>query len=69
MVEHGVTGIVVAADDDEALAGGITELLSDPAKANRFGSVARERSERFGAERLVTDLDRLYRSLLREVRS
>jgi len=41
IVEHGVTGLLVAAGDPDALAGAIDELASDPSTARRMGERGR----------------------------
>lgn len=69
VVQDGITGVVVGDGDEAALASGLIDLLANPVKARRLGEAARERSARFGGDRLVDDLDRLYRALLHESRS
>jgi glycosyltransferase involved in cell wall biosynthesis len=64
VVQHGSTGIVVPDGDEVALAQGLVSLLSNVSEADRMGAAAKAGSQRFGSERLVTDLDALYRSLL-----
>jgi starch synthase len=66
VVDDGVTGRLVPPGDAAAAAGAILELLSDPKRAQTIGQAARERVvPRFSVTRLVTDLDDLYRALLR----
>jgi glycosyltransferase involved in cell wall biosynthesis len=63
VVLDGETGLL--ADDPEALAGAIRTLLDDPARRAAMASRGREHVlGTFGVERLVDDLDRLYRRLL-----
>jgi len=64
VVRDGETGFVVPAGDPAALAARVETLLASPDMAAGMGRAAREwvRS-RFSAERLVTDLDALYREL------
>jgi glycosyltransferase involved in cell wall biosynthesis len=67
IVEDGVTGFLVPAEDAGGLARRIEQVLADPAEAARLGERARERVRaRFGVDRLIADVDRLYSSLLRE---
>jgi glycosyltransferase involved in cell wall biosynthesis len=65
VIADGQTGLLCATDDDEALAGAITSLLDDPARAAEMGTKARARCrELFSLERLVDDSVALYRTLL-----
>lgn len=64
VVDDGRTGVVVASGDEAALARGITALLRDADRADRMGAAAQSRSHRFGAQRLIDDLDSVYRDLL-----
>lgn len=59
------TGIVVPRGDVEALAAGMVRLGGDAGERERRGRAARDRAlERYGAERLLSDVDALYRELL-----
>jgi glycosyltransferase involved in cell wall biosynthesis len=63
VVLDGETGLL--ADDPPALAAAIASLLDDPARAQAMATRGREHVlSTFGVERLVDDLDRLYRRLL-----
>ena len=63
VVLEGETGLL--ADDPPALAAAIASLLDDPARAAAMGARGREHVlSTFGIERLVDDIDRLYRRLL-----
>lgn len=63
-VVGGETGIVVPRGDASALAAGILRMAGDAALRERCGRAARERSlNRYGAERLLGDIDSLYREL------
>jgi glycosyltransferase involved in cell wall biosynthesis len=65
VVRDGETGRIVPASDEAALAAAVRELLDDPAAAARMGAAGREHVRaRFAMERLVADLDALYRRLL-----
>ena len=66
VVVDGVTGIVVRCEDEAALAEALARLGNDAALRARFGAAAPERAVRYAAERLVDDLDSLYRHLLAE---
>ncbi|MGI8863626.1 MAG: glycosyltransferase family 4 protein [Solirubrobacteraceae bacterium] len=64
-VRHGETGLIAAVDDDRGLAGAISTLLDDPELARRLGSAGRvHAAESFARDRLVSDLDGMYRQLL-----
>ncbi len=67
VVVDGVTGWVVPLGDPDRLAIRLRELLADPATRVAMGAAASSAVARFAAERLVDDLDRLYRSILPEL--
>lgn len=59
------TGIVVPRGDAAALADGVLMMAGDAEERERRGRAARERAlGRYGAERLLADVDALYRELL-----
>lgn len=68
VVLDGVTGFVVAPADEAAFADRLRRLAIDPELRERLGRAAPERARAFAAERLVDDLDRLYREILSERR-
>jgi glycosyltransferase involved in cell wall biosynthesis len=64
-VVDGVTGLIAPVDSEHAFAGAVVRILGDAALAGQMGRSGREYALRsFGAERLVEDLDLLYRRLL-----
>ena len=64
VVQHGRSGFVVERNA-QALADAVTGLLDDAEQRRRFGHAGRAISlERFGVDRLVQDIDTLYRRLL-----
>lgn len=64
VVRHGETGLLVPAEDPEALAEAIRSLLGDPPRRRQLGQAARVASDRYGAGRLLADVAGLYRELL-----
>jgi glycosyltransferase involved in cell wall biosynthesis len=69
VVRHGVDGFLVAPGDTEAAADRLAELARDPKLRERFGEAGRVSvCERYSVERLVDDVDRLYRELLAKKR-
>ncbi len=65
VVRDGEDGFLVASGDVEALADRLAQLATDDELRKRMGDAARSRvRERYSVERLVDDVDRLYRSLL-----
>ena len=65
VVRDGVDGFLVAPGDVERLAERLAELANDPELRKRLGAAGRDRVvARYAVERLVDDVDRLYRSLL-----
>jgi len=60
------TGILTPPNDATALAKAIAEMSLDPERRERSGSAARRHAiQSYGAKRLLTDVDTLYRELLR----
>ena len=68
ILEDGVSGILVPADNPEALAKAINELLDTPLECSRLArnalSIARDR---FSLSRMATDTERVYREVLANV--
>jgi glycosyltransferase involved in cell wall biosynthesis len=59
------TGVLVPSGDDAAFASGVTALLSDPARRAELGAAARRAVHpAYDAARLVSDITRLYESVL-----
>jgi len=64
LVDEGVSGRLVPAANDAALATAMLEYLHDPARLTLQGQAGRERVEkRFSLERMVTSYDELYSQL------
>jgi len=67
LIADGETGHLVPLRDADALAAAVLRLVCDRATARRIGQAARANvAERFRAERLVADVERLYAELLAE---
>jgi glycosyltransferase involved in cell wall biosynthesis len=65
VVREGDDGFLVDPGDTDALAERLERLASDPELRERMGTAARSRVlSRYAVDRLVDDVDRLYRSLL-----
>jgi glycosyltransferase involved in cell wall biosynthesis len=65
VVADGETGRTVPRSDEAGLAAALSDLLDDPARAAGMGERGRRRTlARFSLERLVADVDGLYRRLL-----
>lgn len=65
VVRDGVSGRLVAPDDEPGLAAAIEGLLADPGAAAAFGRAGRDHvTSTFTLDRLVDDVDRLYHELL-----
>jgi glycosyltransferase involved in cell wall biosynthesis len=68
VVDDGVTGYLVRPGDTHAVAERLAMLAADPELRRRMGAAGRERVlRRYAVDRLVDDVDRLYRSLLATV--
>jgi glycosyltransferase involved in cell wall biosynthesis len=66
VVREGVDGFLVEVGDADALADRLGRLARDPEQRARMGASGRERViTRYAVERLVDDVDTLYRTLLR----
>ena len=68
VVADGSTGFVVPASSVDALADRLTQLALDPDLRRAMGREAPAHAIRYSADRLVSDLDRLYRDTLAERR-
>jgi glycosyltransferase involved in cell wall biosynthesis len=67
VVRDGEDGFLVEAGDTDELADRLEQLARDPALRKRMGKQGRERVlPRYAVDRLVQDVDELYRSLLSE---
>jgi glycosyltransferase involved in cell wall biosynthesis len=64
LVRHGETGLLVTPRDDEALAAGISLLLSNPRLAGRMGEQGRLRCSEFGLSAMISRLDELYHGMV-----
>jgi len=65
VVRDGVDGFLVDPGDVDALAARLAELSADPERRAQMGAAGRARVvERYAVDRLVDDVDRLYRELL-----
>jgi glycosyltransferase involved in cell wall biosynthesis len=65
VVREGEEGFLVDAGDTEELAERLTRLARDPDLRRRLGESGRDRVlKRYAVERLLDDIDRLYRELL-----
>jgi glycosyltransferase involved in cell wall biosynthesis len=64
VVLDGETGLLVDREDEAGFAQAIDDLLGDPVRRRAMGEAGRRHAlAGFGIERLVGDVDRLYRSL------
>jgi glycosyltransferase involved in cell wall biosynthesis len=70
VVDDGITGLLVALRDAEALAGAIESLAADPQRCGQMGAAARDKARRdFDQQRVIdTTLD-VYEQLLRAPRA
>jgi glycosyltransferase involved in cell wall biosynthesis len=62
VIEDDINGLLVSAQDTQALAGAILRILDDPGLATRLAQAGQKRMRtHFSFERLTTQLERLYR--------
>ena len=65
IIEDGVSGKLVPADDPEPLAKAINDLLDDPHERSRLGQNTRLAArERFSLQRMASDTERVYGEVL-----
>jgi glycosyltransferase involved in cell wall biosynthesis len=65
LVDDGVTGLLVPPKDPAALAEAIIARIADPERRRMMGDAGRKRVHpAFSAERLLSDMDRLYTELV-----
>jgi glycosyltransferase involved in cell wall biosynthesis len=65
VVLDGETGRLAADDDEPAYVEAVLDLLTDPVASRRRGRAGREHVlAKFSIERLLDDIDRLYRTLI-----
>ena len=65
-VQDGVSGVIVPAEDSDALAAAIVHLLSNPAKARQMGAEGKRLvAEKFTTEAMMTQIINVYGSLLK----
>ena len=65
IVQHGITGFLVAPGDTAATADAFAQLVRDPALRRTMSTAARERmQERFDWSNNVDQFERLYRGLI-----
>ena len=70
VVRDGIDGFLVPVGDTRAMAGRLAEIARDPELGRRLAEAGRRRVlSRYAVERLVSDIDRLYRSLLEDPRT
>ena len=69
VVEHGVTGLLVAPGDPAALAAAIDAILSQPDLARRLGENARRRAPKYDLQRVGAQVHALYHRLVDDERS
>jgi len=65
LVQDGVTGLLVPAEDSAALAGAMLRLLRDPEFSRQIAEHGQRLAvENFSFERLIREIDQLYTDLL-----
>ncbi|MCV2348585.1 glycosyltransferase family 4 protein [Paucibacter sp. Y2R2-4] len=67
LVEHGVNGYVVRADQDQELAESLIAMHLDPGMRLKMGAAGQLRSQRFEAGRVMVNLVNAYRQTVQDV--
>jgi glycosyltransferase involved in cell wall biosynthesis len=66
IIQHGVSGWLVPPEDPAAIADAAARLLQDRTSAGQMGRQAQQRvRERFGLERMTTEIEAVYREVVR----
>jgi glycosyltransferase involved in cell wall biosynthesis len=65
IIRHGVDGVLVPAQDLDALAGSMDRLMGDDAERTRLGARALEVADRFDVERIMS----MWEDVIEEVRA
>lgn len=63
VIEHGESGVLVAAGDVAALADALTKVVAEPDLRNRLAAGGRRRAEHYAIDNHVRQLSELYESL------
>jgi glycosyltransferase involved in cell wall biosynthesis len=63
MVEDEVSGLLVEAEDPEALAKAVLRLMDDPRQVESMGRAARMRVNEYAWDRMVDRYEALYREV------
>jgi len=64
LIKDGETGYLVPAKNPEMLAEAMEKVLKDQNLAKKMGEAGKENSKKYGAERLIRDIEALYELLL-----
>ena len=64
LVQHGATGLLVPAQQPDALASALSQLIMDPEKRRHMGYLGQQRAhQEFSLERMIRSYEELYLSL------
>ena len=63
LVKNGINGYLVPPGDKDSMADSIVSLLKNPSLASRMGEKGREMSKNFSAQRMVLEIESLYKKL------
>ncbi len=64
IIEDGVTGKLVPAEDPESLAKAINDLIDDPLERSRLAHNAQVAAQRYSLARMTSDTEQVYREVL-----
>ena len=63
IVENGTTGLIVAQNDESSFCNALSRLISDSGLRHQLSDAARVRSEQFGLERMLVQIEALYQQV------
>jgi glycosyltransferase involved in cell wall biosynthesis len=60
IIEHGINGLLVPVNDEQALTRAMVDLLTNPARQRRLAAGGRKRADNFRAEKIVREYEGVF---------